>query len=619
MFFVLLLNLALANTCAQNQNIFACPNRNTDTMISNADDYRWQTPPRGSEDWKEGYQGYSHVVGYARVKYTSTARTAATVTVVPSVNPKYNIKKITYEYNGVASDSEVYQVSKETLPTEDLKIKVIVHMDNGETEYINLEPLDFVWSIPAANLPSNYQKGQKGGIVEMFGWPFEDIGKECEFMGKAGWLGVKVFPPQDSVISFDQPQDGYLNPWYWVYQPVAYTLNSRMGTRAQYREMVRNCRKNNVLVYNDMVVNHMSGGGNDILNNHCNGNDFWAGKDSNTHAPYFTHSMTYGNDKYTGKMNAPEFPGASYGPSNFHCDKACDSWADGFILNSGWLVGLSDLAVEQEYVRDRIATWIVENLGAGASGIRIDAAKHISPDNLAAVFGKVKEYMGGALPDDFMAYLEVLIGGESQLLLCVYNDYQYTTYLTEQLKANGLSESDIAKVKLWMSWFPMEVGKCDGRELVPWERLVIENDDHDQQNPGSTSRNMYEHGSVLVKDKNVESHRNFEISLFSRTDQNWTHRLLLSSYTQIQSTNGNDGFPDGLSDCSLCTGNYCNNCKSIPKRQAYVADAPGYSVEGFRGSDYTRTHRDTAVINAMRGWMGLGAISAKELGIKEDN
>ncbi|BFU21197.1 alpha-amylase family protein [Entamoeba histolytica] len=614
-FLLLFIAVAFAQTCNSNNGQFGC-NGNDISMKPSAEESRWQTPPRGSEDWIESYQGYSHVVAYARIQYKNTSRIAATVTVVPTVNPKYNIKKITYEYNGVPSESEVYEVSKETLPEEDLKIRVIVHMDGDATEYIDLEPLDFVWSIPAANLAPNYNKGQKGGIVEMFGWPFEDIGKECEFMGKAGWLAVKVYPPQDAVLSFDQPQDNLLNPWYWIYQPVAYKLNSRMGTRQQYREMVKACRKHNVLVYNDMVLNHMTGGGNDVLN-HCNGGNFWGPKISFSKSPYYTMGFTYGTDKYTGKINTAEFPGAAYGPLHFHCERSLNSWSDGFIMNAGYLSGLLDLATENEYVRDRIATWIVENLGAGASGIRMDAAKHIRPDDIAAIFGKVKTYMGGALPDDFMAYLEVITGGEADMLVCNYNNYQYTKYLTEQLKANGLSDEDIKKVKIWQSWYPNEWGKCEG--TIDWERLVIENDDHDQQKPGSSSRDMHDQGSVLVKEKNVDRHRQFEVQLFSRTDRNWTHRLLLSSYTLIDGANGNDGFPDGLSDCSLCTGQWCGSCKSVPKRQAYVADAGGYTVEGWRGSDYTRTHRDTAIINAMRGWMGLGSISAKELGIKEDN
>ena len=52
----------------------------------------------------------------------------------------------------------------------------------------------------------------------------------------------------------------------------------------------------------------------------------------------------------------------------------------------------------------------------GFSGFRIDAAKHISPKNLAAIFAKLKANMGGGLPDDFITYLEVIIGGENMIL-----------------------------------------------------------------------------------------------------------------------------------------------------------------------------------------------------------
>jgi len=41
----------------------------------------------------------------------------------------------------------------------------------------------------------------------------------------------------------------------------------------------------------------------------------------------------------------------------------------------------------------------------GFSGFRIDAAKHISPDNLAAIFAKLKTNLGGSFPDDFITWL----------------------------------------------------------------------------------------------------------------------------------------------------------------------------------------------------------------------
>jgi alpha-amylase len=65
----------------------------------------------------------------------------------------------------------------------------------------------------------------------MFGWPYEDIKKECPYLAKMGWMGVKVFPPQEQVMSYEWAQNGELNPWWFYYQPVSYKLNGRHGTR----------------------------------------------------------------------------------------------------------------------------------------------------------------------------------------------------------------------------------------------------------------------------------------------------------------------------------------------------------------------------------------------------
>jgi alpha-amylase len=70
----------------------------------------------------------------------------------------------------------------------------------------------------------------------MFGWPHEEIEAECETLrfeliyfdvlnlySKLGYMGVKVFPPQEQVMS-NQPFNNILNPWYFMYQPVSYRL-----------------------------------------------------------------------------------------------------------------------------------------------------------------------------------------------------------------------------------------------------------------------------------------------------------------------------------------------------------------------------------------------------------
>ena len=42
------------------------------------------------------------------------------------------------------------------------------------------------------NQGSQYENDQKGSIVEMFGWPYNDIAEECDFLAKAGYMGVNV-------------------------------------------------------------------------------------------------------------------------------------------------------------------------------------------------------------------------------------------------------------------------------------------------------------------------------------------------------------------------------------------------------------------------------------------
>lgn len=52
------------------------------------------------------------------------------------------------------------------------------------------------------------QGGQKVAIAELFGWPYADIEKECVFLGKAGWGGVRIWPPSESVFSDFWAQTG---------------------------------------------------------------------------------------------------------------------------------------------------------------------------------------------------------------------------------------------------------------------------------------------------------------------------------------------------------------------------------------------------------------------------
>jgi alpha-amylase len=52
----------------------------------------------------------------------------------------------------------------------------------------------FVWDAPAVNRTET-NGGQKLAIVELFGWPYTAIESECVFLGKAGYGGVRIWPP----------------------------------------------------------------------------------------------------------------------------------------------------------------------------------------------------------------------------------------------------------------------------------------------------------------------------------------------------------------------------------------------------------------------------------------
>jgi len=61
-------------------------------------------------------------------------------------------------------------------------------------------------------------------------------------------MGVKIFPPQESVFSYKWPQNGELNPWWFMYQPTSYKLTGRNGTREELKDMIRTCRTAGVRV-----------------------------------------------------------------------------------------------------------------------------------------------------------------------------------------------------------------------------------------------------------------------------------------------------------------------------------------------------------------------------------
>ncbi|HEX4817623.1 MAG TPA: carbohydrate-binding module family 20 domain-containing protein [Nonomuraea sp.] len=248
--------------------------------------------------------------------------------------------------------------------------------------------------------------GDKDVIANLWSWNWTSVARECaDHLGPAGYGGVQVSPPQDSLT-----RGGAV--WWDIYQPAAYTLTSKFGTEAQFAAMVRTCHDAGVKVYADAVINHMTGQG----------------------------STSYGGAAFSKY----QYPGL-YSPADFHyhaedCGNADNLIHDGDYAGSARnvqnceLVGLSDLETEEDYVRRTIAGYLNKLVALGVDGFRIDAAKHVNPADLADVYRR--------LNGSPYIYQEVIHGGGEAVQPGQYTgigdvlEFQYGRYLREKFSGS---------------------------------------------------------------------------------------------------------------------------------------------------------------------------------------
>ncbi len=250
--------------------------------------------------------------------------------------------------------------------------------------------------------------------VQMFRWKWTDIAKECtNYLGPQGYGAVQVSPPHAS---------NSVGTWWDVYQPVNFTsLNSRMGTEAEFQSMINTCHAAGVRIYVDAVVNHMSAGSGTATN----GNTWNA------------TTLTYPNFSGPDFHNACDIAPGDYGsPGNRNN-----------VLNCR-LVGLPDLKTESTYVQGQIRNYFNKLVAMGADGIRIDAAKHIQPSHISAILngtnrtttsGEALWITQEVIPDSNMVRSDYFATG-------TLNEFQYTYAMKAVFRNEGSSISQIRTI-----------------------------------------------------------------------------------------------------------------------------------------------------------------------------
>lgn len=118
-----------------------------------------------------------------------------------------------------------------------------------------------------------------------------------------------------------------------------------------------------------------------------------------------------------------QFPGVPFGPTDFNGGGQCQT-GDGSIHNYGSanevrncrLVGLLDLMLGKDYVRQKVAGYMNHLISIGVGGFRVDAAKHMWPADLTNIFGRLSNLNTAYFPSGTRPFIfqEVIdMGGEA--------------------------------------------------------------------------------------------------------------------------------------------------------------------------------------------------------------
>jgi alpha-amylase len=198
-------------------------------------------------------------------------------------------------------------------------------------------------------------------FVHLFEWRWSDVARECEaYLGPAGFAAAQVSPPSEHAVL-----PGF--PWWQRYQTVGYALDeSRSGTAAEFRDMVRRCAAAGVAIYVDAVINHMTA----------------QASGTGSHGTRFTKYA------YPGTYEAADFHAPPCTIANADYQSAPDR------VRRCELLGLADLDTSSDHVRAEIAGYLAALVGLGVKGFRVDAAKHIDPADLDAILRKVNDAVG---------------------------------------------------------------------------------------------------------------------------------------------------------------------------------------------------------------------------------
>lgn len=194
-----------------------------------------------------------------------------------------------------------------------------------------------------------------GAIFHAFNWKFADVQRKANTIAALGFDAVQLSPAQRSVEG-DQ--------WCARYQPTKYEKIHGLGSEQDLRNCCKACEKAGLLVFGDLVFNHMQDDGlMEILQRRL-------------------------SQKLGPTFNRDDFQWPWYPLEG-------DDW-DGEQRMEGWGCGeWSELKGGAPKVVSVHNAHVAKLKSCGVSGFRFDAAKHMRPEHIANYVDKADVYAYG--------------------------------------------------------------------------------------------------------------------------------------------------------------------------------------------------------------------------------
>ncbi|XP_070565164.1 alpha-amylase 2-like [Ptychodera flava] len=370
-----------------------------------------------------------------------------------------------------------------------------------------------LWATTAYCQWNSNMRDNREVMVHLFEWKWSDVAEACEtFLGPRLYGGVQVSPPSEHRTVWNP-----FRPWWERYQPVSYQLVSRSGDRNAFIDMVNRCNAKDVLIYPDLVINHMTGDG-------VNG-DGTAGNPYNTRNP------------------ARDFPGVPYSRWDFNddiCDRDISNYNDAWEVRNCRLLGLVDLKLSDNYVRDRVVDFANDMINIGVAGFRVVACKHMWPGDLEVIYNRFNNLITPTFPSGSRPFIvqEVIDQGGEPIKA---TDYTHLGRVTEFNYGLELSNcfSGNKQLRLLENW-----GEDWG--LLQRNDTLAFIDNHDNQ------RGHGGGGGILTH----KQAREYKMAVEFMLAHDYGIPRVMSSYYFTDTEAGPPSHPDGSTKDVVCFGEW---------------------------------------------------------------